>query len=179
MNYATRLALLVPALCLPLACQGPAESSGAGDAPQGGGSADSRGDWTVHWEYTFEHLDFPNYDARHLANSVRVFLGDTQVRIEVLDERTWKVVGTPDEVELARFLAVSFDQQVMSRQHRGSVYDFQQADARQALVRARGMQGWGENWIVGAKDSARVYAMIPREETDAFDAILSELDAPR
>jgi len=171
--------LLLPALTIITACHSDGDSSQAhadavaANAARAAGAATGAATGSVEWEYTFEHQD-----ARQMANRMRGFLVDTQVRITADGSDGWKVVGSDEEVALVRFLAVSFDQPNLSREHRGGTYAIEHRDARLLLNSTRGRDDWGADWIVAANSTDRWFAMIPDGDLEAFRAVLAELDRP-
>ena len=131
---------------------------------------DSLGGGAAH-EQSSAVLTLKHHDGRVMANQMRLFLMDTDVRIKS-DGATWEVTGAVDDVDLARYLAAAFDTPTLTRAHRAVVKGFEGGGAKQALSAARARADWGDDWVVGADSDSRWLAMIPNSEMPVFSEIV-------
>ena len=75
-------------------------------------------------------------------------------------------------------MAMAFDGPALTPEHVGGVYPIEHQDPRLLINSARGRPDWGERWIVIATPEPRWYAMIPKGEVEAFEAVLAAIDVP-
>ena len=118
-------------------------------------------------------------DARLLAERIQPLLDGMQARIEAPDAHTWIATGPRAEVSLIRIMSMAYDVPLLTPEHVGLVYEIEHQDPRQLTNSVRGRADWGERWIVVSTSAPRWYAMIPRTEVEAFEAVLEDVDRPR
>ena len=129
-------------------------------------------------ETSSAELHFEQRDAGALAEQVRPLMQGTGVRIEVVEGNTWLASGPADEVNVLRAIRGALDGPVLTPEHVPVVREVEHVDPRTLTNSARGRSDWGASWIVAAGQAPRWYALVPRDEVPAFEALLDELDRP-